>query len=402
MMSDHNSLDLAPQRQEISVENVSSGLVPQGQKASDYDNSDPVPPRQNVIPTAEKTDSSQQGLEFLFSPLLEEYYNPTHGLAEEYNNDQAPNASFQEAEFINPFCTRVQEIVMIPMDQDHPLNKFEEINMPVQTRRQLATDPEMCMFALTVSIVEPKNIKEAMADSAWIEAMQDENFTCSIQKLKVWELVRQTIWQDDYKAKVGIDFEESFAPVARLEAVRIFVAHAAHKSFPIYQMECKKHFLWSPLKEEFTLHRPEGVREPDQSRKIQPFKESFVVRLGINPMIQPEPEDLPKENLKLEIAVLRCSNDIKVSPLKALKGMKKKCMDKGLKKRSPPHNLRQKPGQYICCQNHKLIADIENDIMDPVMQCTTSQPFGFLVNKTWLNLSRRYTSYPIDISLRDC
>ncbi|GKG15895.1 hypothetical protein Tco_0358218, partial [Tanacetum coccineum] len=92
-MSDHNSSDLAPQRQEMSIENVSSGLVPQGQKASDYDNSDPVPPRQNVVPTAAKTDSSQQGL-------------------------------------------------------------------------QLATGPEMCMFALTVSIVEPKNIKEAMADSA--------------------------------------------------------------------------------------------------------------------------------------------------------------------------------------------------------------------------------------------
>ncbi|GKF81662.1 hypothetical protein Tco_0240264, partial [Tanacetum coccineum] len=58
MMSDHNSSDLVPQRQEMSVENVSSGLVPQGQKASDYDNSDPVPPRQNVVPTAEKTDSS--------------------------------------------------------------------------------------------------------------------------------------------------------------------------------------------------------------------------------------------------------------------------------------------------------------------------------------------------------
>ncbi|GKG06954.1 hypothetical protein Tco_0329923, partial [Tanacetum coccineum] len=50
--------------------------------------------RQNVVPTAEKTDSSQQGLQFLFSPLLEEYYNPTHGQAEENNNDQAPNASF--------------------------------------------------------------------------------------------------------------------------------------------------------------------------------------------------------------------------------------------------------------------------------------------------------------------
>ncbi|GJU52282.1 hypothetical protein Tco_1225996 [Tanacetum coccineum] len=87
MMSDHNSSDLAPQRQEMSVENVSSGLVPQGQKASDYDNSDPVPPRQNVVPTAEKTDSSQQGLEFLFSPLLEEYYTSTHSQAEENNND---------------------------------------------------------------------------------------------------------------------------------------------------------------------------------------------------------------------------------------------------------------------------------------------------------------------------
>ncbi|GKF47264.1 hypothetical protein Tco_0137066, partial [Tanacetum coccineum] len=43
MMSDHNSSDLAPQRQEMSVENVSSGLVPQGQQASDYDNSDPMP-----------------------------------------------------------------------------------------------------------------------------------------------------------------------------------------------------------------------------------------------------------------------------------------------------------------------------------------------------------------------
>ncbi|GKG27348.1 hypothetical protein Tco_0403051, partial [Tanacetum coccineum] len=46
--------------------------------------------------------------------------------------------------------------------------------MPVRTRQLISTDPQMCMFALTVSIVEPKNIKEAMADSAWIEAIQDE------------------------------------------------------------------------------------------------------------------------------------------------------------------------------------------------------------------------------------
>ncbi|GKE68533.1 retrovirus-related pol polyprotein from transposon TNT 1-94, partial [Tanacetum coccineum] len=78
MMSDHNSSDLAPQRQEI----------------------------QNVVPTAEKTDSSHQELEFLFSPLIEEYYTLAHGHAKDNNNDQALYASFQEAEFINPFCTR--------------------------------------------------------------------------------------------------------------------------------------------------------------------------------------------------------------------------------------------------------------------------------------------------------
>ncbi|GJT72160.1 retrovirus-related pol polyprotein from transposon TNT 1-94 [Tanacetum coccineum] len=137
MMFDHNS------------------LVPQGQKASDYDNSDPVPPRQNVVPTVEKTDSSIQELEFLFSSLIEEYYTPSHGQAEENNNDQAPNASFQEAEFINPFCTRVQEIgepssrnidntdvhSFQPQShdyrwtRDHPLEQVRRNpTMPVQTR----------------------------------------------------------------------------------------------------------------------------------------------------------------------------------------------------------------------------------------------------------------------------
>ncbi|GJT85304.1 hypothetical protein Tco_1067021 [Tanacetum coccineum] len=173
-----------------------------------YNNSDPVPPRQNVVPRAEKTDSSHQGLEFLFSPLIEEYYTPTHSQAEENKNDQAPNASFQEAEFINPFCTRVQEIgepssrnidnIDVHSFQsqshdyrwtrDHPLEQVRgNPTMPVQTRRQLATDPEMCMFALTVSIVEPKNIKEAMVDSAWIKAMQDELH--QFDRLKVRELV---------------------------------------------------------------------------------------------------------------------------------------------------------------------------------------------------------------------
>ncbi|GJT23144.1 retrovirus-related pol polyprotein from transposon TNT 1-94 [Tanacetum coccineum] len=285
MMSDHNSSDLAPQRQEMSVENVSSGLVPQGQKASDYDNSDPVPPRQNVVPTAEKTDSSQQGLEFLFSPLLEEYYNPTHGLAEENNNDQAPNASFQEAEFINPFCTRVQEIgesssrnidntdvhSFQPQShdyrwtRDHPLEQVRgNPTMPVQTRRQLATDPEMCMFALTVSIVELKNIKEAMAESAWIESMQDELY--QFDRLKVWELVDKPFGKMIIKLKWL--WKNKKDEDQTLLAWKQFGFSLAQKSFPIYQMDVKMAFLNGPLKEEVYVAQPEGFVDLDHPEKV--------------------------------------------------------------------------------------------------------------------------------------
>ncbi|GJS98604.1 retrovirus-related pol polyprotein from transposon TNT 1-94 [Tanacetum coccineum] len=137
------------------------------------------------------------------------------------------------------------------MDKRSPVNSssWKSIQASANKMTPLATDPEMCMFALTVSIVEPKNIKEAMADSAWIEAMQEELH--QFDRLQVWELVDKPFGKSD-KAKMeeSIDFEESFASVARLEAIRIFVAYAAHKSFPIYQIDMKTAFLNGPLKEE--------------------------------------------------------------------------------------------------------------------------------------------------------
>nr|GEZ25448.1 hypothetical protein [Tanacetum cinerariifolium] len=139
--------------------------------------------------------------------------------------------------------------------------------VPNDKRRQLATDPEMCMFALTVSIVEPKNIKDVMADSAWIEAMQEELH--QFDKLQVWELVDKPFGMN------GIDFEESFAPVARLEAVRIFVAYATHKSLPIYQMDVKMTFLNGPLKEEVYVAQPDGLVGPDNLEKVYRLKKAL-------------------------------------------------------------------------------------------------------------------------------
>ncbi|GKD25132.1 hypothetical protein Tco_1231346 [Tanacetum coccineum] len=133
----------------------------------------------NVVPSSEKTDSSQQGLEFLFSPLLEEYYNPTHGHTEDNNNDQAPNASFQEDEFINPFSTQVQEIgesslrnidntdvhSFQPQSHDYRWTRdrpLEQVHgnptMPVQTRRQLLKKHNMenCHSIGTPLATKPK------------------------------------------------------------------------------------------------------------------------------------------------------------------------------------------------------------------------------------------------------
>nr|GEU44324.1 Gag-Pol polyprotein [Tanacetum cinerariifolium] len=72
--------------------------------------------------------------------------------------------------------------------QDHPLEQvIGNPSQSVRTKRLLESDAEMCMFALTMSRTEPKNIKEAMANSAWIESMQEELH--QFDRLDVWELV---------------------------------------------------------------------------------------------------------------------------------------------------------------------------------------------------------------------
>nr|GEV75830.1 hypothetical protein [Tanacetum cinerariifolium] len=240
-------------------------------------------PEQNGVVESRNPDAhvpSQQELDLLFRPLYDEFFTagtssvnkssspinnsnqqdtqpttniqptsapstPTYVHAEENNENQAEEKQLQDDKFTNLFCAPVQEVAE---SSSHNI---------VQTRRQLATDPEMCMFALTVSTAEPKNIKEAMADSAWIEAMQEE------------------LHQFDRLPKEGIDFEESFATVARLEAVLIFVAYATHKSFPIYQMDVKTEFLNGPLKEEVYVAKPDGFVDPDHPEKVYRLRKAL-------------------------------------------------------------------------------------------------------------------------------
>nr|GEW18025.1 retrovirus-related Pol polyprotein from transposon TNT 1-94 [Tanacetum cinerariifolium] len=282
-------------------------LVPQRQKASDYDNPDPVPQRQDVYSSADVDVPSQKELDMLFGPLYNKILNAgsnpstniqstsaplthTNVHAEENNNDQANEGEHvQDDEFTNPFYAPTQEVAE---SSSHNI---------VQTRRQLATDLEMCMYALTVSTTEPKNIKEAMADSTWMEAMQEELH--QFDRLHVWELVDKPfsksiiklkwLWKNKkdedqivirnkarlvakgYAQEERIDFEESFAPVARLEAVRIFIAYAAHKSFLVFQMDVKTEFLNGPLKEEVYVAQLDGFVNPDHPKKVYRLRKAL-------------------------------------------------------------------------------------------------------------------------------
>nr|GEZ26145.1 hypothetical protein [Tanacetum cinerariifolium] len=78
-----------------------------------------------------------------------------------------------------------------------------------------------------------------------------------------------------YAQKEGVDFEESFSPVARLEAVRLFITYAAHKSFIIYQMDVKTMFLYGPLKEEVYVNQPDGFVDPYHPDKVYQLKKAL-------------------------------------------------------------------------------------------------------------------------------
>ncbi|GKA63968.1 integrase, catalytic region, zinc finger, CCHC-type containing protein, partial [Tanacetum coccineum] len=146
--------------------------------------------------------------------------------------------------------------------KDHPLDQvIGDPSKPVMTRQRLHTDSEVCMYALTVSTIEPKNIKEAMADHKgkniialkWLWKNK-----CDAENIVVRNKTR--LVAKGYRQEEGIDFKESFAHVARLEAVRMFIAYATHKNITIFQMDVKTTFLNGPLKEEVYVSQPEGKK----------------------------------------------------------------------------------------------------------------------------------------------
>ncbi|GJX83321.1 retrovirus-related pol polyprotein from transposon TNT 1-94 [Tanacetum coccineum] len=184
----------------------------------------------------------------------------------------------------------------------HPLdNIIGNPSRPVSTRKQLATDALWCFYNSVLSKVEPKNFKSAVTEDCWFQAMQDEIH--EFDRLDVWELVpppdcamiialkwiykvkldeygdvlknKARLVAKGYRQEEGLDFEESFAPVARLEAIRIFLANAASKNMTVYQMDVKTAFLNGELKEEVYVSQPEGFVDPDRPHHVYRLKKAL-------------------------------------------------------------------------------------------------------------------------------
>ena len=156
----------------------------------------------------------------------------------------------------------------------------------VSTRGQLASFSVHHAF---VSMIEPKKVYEALEDPEWVIAMQEEQN--NFERNKVWTQVRKpkdcknvigTKWvfknkQDEhgivtrnkawlvaqgYSQVEGIDYGETYVPVARLESIRILLAYASHHNFKLQQMDVKSAFLNGPLSELVYVKQPPGLRIP--------------------------------------------------------------------------------------------------------------------------------------------
>nr|GEX44125.1 hypothetical protein [Tanacetum cinerariifolium] len=153
---------------------------------------------------------------------------------------------------------------VIPNDIEEDNYDIEVVHM-VSTRPQLHEQALFCYYDAFLTFVEPKTYKDALNQSCWIEAMQKE--------LNEFERLenKARLVAYGYRQEERIDLEESFAPVARLEAIRIFLVYAAHKNMVVYQMDVKTAFLNGNLREEVYVSQPDGFVDPDNPNHVGIF-----------------------------------------------------------------------------------------------------------------------------------
>nr|GEY59275.1 copia protein [Tanacetum cinerariifolium] len=211
----HVNFDEFPQ---MALDHISSDPVPQCQStALEHDSLSPGLQCQENVPHAAGTVTTSNELDFLFSLMFDELLNGSAQVVSKSSvvtTADAPN-QFAVEEFINIFCTSIQD----KGETSSRHNKRDEENTVIRNKSRLVAK--------------------------------------------------------GYAQNEGVDFKESFAPVARLEAVRLFIAYAAHKSFILYQMDIKTTFLYGHLKEKVYINQPDGFVDPYHPNKVYRLKKAL-------------------------------------------------------------------------------------------------------------------------------
>ncbi|GJR93352.1 retrovirus-related pol polyprotein from transposon TNT 1-94 [Tanacetum coccineum] len=310
MASKQSSLE--PALHEMTLATPSSGLVPNPTLSTPF-----VPPTRTDWDT-------------LFQPLFDALFNPSPSVvspdpkvvalvlkvvalaptdstgtpSSTIIDQDAPSLSSSSSDVI---LTNVHSDIPISehiskWTKDHPLqNIIGELSRPVSIRLQLHEQALFCYYDAFLTSVEPKTYKDALIQACYIEAMQEE--LNELKRLKVWELIprpdkvmvitlkwiykvkmdelggilknKARLVAHGYRQEEGIDFEELFAPVARLEAVQIFLVFVAHMNMVVYQIDVKNAFLNGDLREEVYVSQPDGFVDPNNPNHVYRLKKAL-------------------------------------------------------------------------------------------------------------------------------
>ncbi|GKB98224.1 putative ribonuclease H-like domain-containing protein [Tanacetum coccineum] len=223
----------------------------------------------------------------------------------DYSNDDEGVGVEADMNNLDTFML-VSPIPTTRIHKDHPVEHIiRDIHLARQTRRMTKSvtehgmfssvqqrinhkDFQNCLFACFLSQAEPKKVIQALKDPSWIEAMQEELLQFKLQQ--VWTLVdlpygkraigtkwvyrnkkdergivirnKARLVAQGYTQEEGIDYDEVFAPVARIEAIRLFLAYASFKDFVVYQMDVKSAFLYGKIEEEVYVCQSPGFEDP--------------------------------------------------------------------------------------------------------------------------------------------
>ncbi|GJT81715.1 retrovirus-related pol polyprotein from transposon TNT 1-94 [Tanacetum coccineum] len=327
MASEQSSLE--PVLHEMTPATLSSGLVP-----------NPAPPSLFIPPSRKEWD-------LVIQPMFDEYLNPSPSVDCQVPAVLAPEPVISTG---TPSSTTIDQDAhstsTTPTTQETP---SPVIPLGVEKLHIWIIIPLLNFQFQNLVMKNPLlSYKEALTESYWIEAMQE--VLNEFEHLEVWEFVPRSehvmiitlkwiykVKLDElggvlknkaglvargYHQEEGIYFEESFAPVARFEAIRIFIAFAAHMNMVVYQMDVKAAFLNGVLREEVCVSQPDGFVDPENPNHGYKLKKAlYGLKQATRAWYDLLSSYLLCRSSPKEPSILHCSSDVKARTYYCPKGI---------------------------------------------------------------------------------